>query len=231
MKCNNVSKKSERYIKLSYDCDKYGPYPPGIPIPKITKFTSLEKGDVANQYMITICNHTGTHVDAPAHVVDDGLRISDFDVSDFVYESLILIDVKVIDYELMQPKLFERYEKNIAESDILLIRTGYCKYRKKDTERYKMKGPGFSARLAEYIVSSFPNLKALGLDAISLAAIKYIDEGMEAHKVLLSGINRKFLIYEAMDLRPNLSGLKKLIALPWLIKEIDSAPCSILGII
>lgn len=225
-----MSKKIEKYIKLSYDCDTYGPYPPGIPTPQITKFTSLEAGDIADQYMITLCNHTGTHVDAPAHVINGGLRISDFDIDSFVYESPFCLDVEVSDCELMQPEHFKRYEKKIKKSDILLIKTGYYKYRKKDVERYRMLGPGFSVKLAKYVVESFPNLRAVGLDTISLAAIKYLDEGMEAHRILLEGINRKFLIYEAMDLSSDLSELKQLIALPWLIKEIDSAPCTILGI-
>ncbi|GAI00260.1 unnamed protein product, partial [marine sediment metagenome] len=73
---------------------------------------------------------------------------------------------------------------------------------------------------------------AIGMDTISLAAIKHLDEGMNAHKVLLNGIDRKFLIYEAMDLSSNLLyELSEVIALPWLIKKIDSAPCTILGII
>ena len=53
---------------------------------------------------------------------------------------------------------------------------------------------------------------------------------MEAHKVLLGGKGRRFLIVEDADLSDDLSDIQQVILMPWLIEGIDSAPCSLIGI-
>jgi len=219
------------FLKLSFDCDSKGPYPPGVPTPIIGIFTSLDAGDIANQYVITLCNHTGTHVDAPAHVVKEGAGICDFDINEFIYNSPFCLFLELNDMELIYSKHIEKYEQAISKSDLLLVITGYCRYREVEPERYCIKGPGFSVEAAKYIINKFPNLKALGLDTISLAAIEHLDEGMEAHRILLGGEGRHFLVYEAMDLGSVERGLKQVIALPFFVKGFDSAPCTIVGIV
>lgn len=218
------------FLKLSFDCDPKGPYPPGIPTPIIGIFTSLDAGDIANQYVITLCNHTGTHVDAPAHVVKGGAGICDFDISEFVYESTFCLFLDLNDTELIYSKHIEKYDKAISKSDLLLMITGYDKYRETEPDRYRIKGPGFSVEVAKYIINKFPNLKALGLDTISLAAIEHLEEGMKAHKILLGGAGKHFLIYEAMNLEHVKKNLKQVIAMPFFIKGFDGAPCTIIGI-
>ena len=123
------------------------------------------------------------------------------------------------------------YKDIIALSDLLLIKTGFWEYRKSDPKRYSCRNPGFSEKAALYIRDCFRNISAIGLDSISFAAMEKLDEGLNAHKILLGGKGKKFLIYEDLDLKYDLSKLKQVIALPWFIEGVDSAPCTILGII
>ena len=98
----------------------------------------------------------------------------------------LYLAANLIDSELIYSRHFKRQINEISESDILLIITHFDKYKFKDPERYVNRGPGFSEEAASYIIEKFPNLKALGLDTISLASIQHINEGMEAHKIFKS---------------------------------------------
>ncbi len=220
-----------RYLRLSYDLTLDGPLPPGIPGPRLEQIRDMARGDVSNVFVLTMTNHSGTHVDAPRHFIADGLRIGDFDPGDFVFDRPIVCDVSLHDGEIIQPAHLDSFATRIASSDLLLIRAGYAECRRKDPERYRTLSPGFSAAGARYLRDRFPGLRGLGLDTVSLACIAHVDEGIEAHRILLGGPGRRFLIIEDMNLDYDLSRLRQLILLPLLVKDWDSGPCTILGVI
>lgn len=57
---------------------------PGDPAPKAEQLVSMAKGDVYNMTALSMCNHNGTHVDAPAHFIRDGKTIEQMPVDTFV---------------------------------------------------------------------------------------------------------------------------------------------------
>jgi hypothetical protein len=69
------------------------------------------------------------------------------------------------------------------------------------------------------------------MDTISFACIAHLEEGMEAHRVLLSPPGSRFLLLEDMNLNFDLSPLRELWIMPWLVEGIDSAPCTIVGLL
>jgi kynurenine formamidase len=220
----------KKYVKLSYDLSLSTPLPPDIPKVEIDKYHSIST-DGSNIYKISLTSHSGTHVDSPLHMMPGGIAITNFNIDEFIYNKPCCIKIPLKDCELIQMQHLEYYKDIIALSDLLLIKTGFGKYRKSDPTRYSYRNPGFSEKAAIYIRDCFQNIRAIGLDSISLAAIKNLDEGLKAHKILLGGEGKKFLIYEDLDLKYDLLKLKQVIALPWFIEGIDSAPCTILGVI
>ena len=48
---------------------------------------SIQGGDSANVFRITMENHWGTHVDAPYHFFDDGRKITDYPPEFWVFKS------------------------------------------------------------------------------------------------------------------------------------------------
>jgi hypothetical protein len=48
---------------------------------------------------------------------------------------------------------------------------------------------------------------------------------------LLGGAGRRFLIVEDMDLDHDLKGLVEVRLNPWLVRGMDSGPCSIVGVL
>jgi kynurenine formamidase len=190
----------------------------------------MERGDVSNLFVLTLSNHSGTHMDAPWHFIVSGLRICDFHLEEFVFERPLCIDVPLGDGQLLQPDHFQPHAENISAADLLLVRTGYTRVRHEAPERYRLLSPGMSTAGAMYLADSFPGLRALGLDTISLASMQHLEEGLEAHRVLFRGDGRRFLVIEDMNLDLDLSRLNRVIALPLFIEGVDSSLCTVMGI-
>jgi arylformamidase len=213
---------------LSYPLNIADPLPPAIPPPHIEPFLTIER-DGARVFTITVRNHSGTHVDAPAHVIPDGLCISDFEPKDFWFWHPVLIDLDLSDEATIEPEHLRPHADVISQADLLLLRLGYGSIRRSDPARYCTKCPGFSVRSAEYVRHSFPTLRAIGMDVPSFACIARLDETMRAHNVVLEGRGRRFLIIEDMKLNLDLHDLRAVCIAPWIIDGVDSAPCAVYG--
>lgn len=224
----NIEFKSGRWINLSYDLSEKTPVPPGIPALSRTIRSSMNRGDISNVVDLFLCNHSGTHMDAPLHFDAGGLALTELDVNDFFFTKPLVIDIPLSNGQLVGPEHLRPFGEALAEPDLLLIRTGFSRYRFSDPERYRLDGPGFSAAGARYVVENLPRLRCLGLDTISLASMRELEEGLRAHQILLGG-GRKFLIIEDMDLDFDLSGLSEVIALPLLVEGLDGGPCTVIG--
>ena len=88
-----------------------------------------------------------------------------------------------------------------------------------------------SSGAATYVVEQFPALRAIGLDTVSLACMQHLEDGLEAHRILLRGEGRRFLIIEDMNLDRDLSRLQQVMAVPLFIEGADSSPCTVMGLI
>jgi arylformamidase len=220
-----------RLLKLSYDLSAQGPLPYTIPPVKIEPYYAIEKGDGANVFVLSLANHSGTHVDAPRHVAAEGIAITAFSMEEFRFPKSVCIDLNLQDDEMVSPDHLKSTEEQIVGRDLLLIRTGYGKYRSPDPERYRFHGPGFSVAAARFVRECFPTVRCIGMDTISFACIAHLEEGMEAHRVLLSPPGSRFLLIEDMNLDFDFSNLRELWVMPWLVEGIDSAPCTVLGLL
>ncbi|OFX13925.1 MAG: hypothetical protein A2Z18_08560, partial [Armatimonadetes bacterium RBG_16_58_9] len=198
----------KRWIRLSYDLSEDSPLAPGLPAISREVISSIAEGSPSNTTIVRMCMHVGTHVDAPLHFARGGAAITDFDVNEFCFNNPLILDVPVRDAELVTPEHLEPSSKSIANRDILLVRTGFGKYRSTDPDRYQLHGPGFAESGAKYLAENFPSLRCLGLDTISLVAMRHMDEGVRAHQALLRP-DRKFLIIEDMKLDAELTSLEE----------------------
>lgn len=218
------------YVELSHRLSVDVPLPPGVPRMQVRHHYSIERGDVSNFFVLQLSNHSGTHIDAPWHFVATGLRICDFRLEEFIFERPLCIDVAMDDGQLLEPAHFEPHAERLVDADLLLVRTGYTRVRRESPERYTLQCPGMSVDGASFLAGHFPRLRAIGLDTISLASMQHLDEGLEAHRILLRGEGRRFLIIEDMNLDCDLSRLNQVIALPLFIEGMDSSFCTVIGV-
>jgi arylformamidase len=219
-----------RMIWLSYRLDVNGPRPPAIPAPSLETLYTIEKDQAAVQ-ILRVASHTGTHVDAPAHVVPGGLTLEDFSPADLVFTRPVVVDLPMPAKVVVEAKHVQPLLERIGRADILLVRFGYGAMREQQPDRYNTDCPGFGVEASRRLRERCPELRCLGLDVASLACIAHLGETMAAHNELLGGEGCRFLVIEDMDLRGNLDGLREVRVNPWLVRGMDSGPCSVVGIL
>ncbi len=95
------------------------------------------------------------------------------------------------------------------------------------------KNPGISPDVALYIRSKFPNIRCIGIDSISVSSYSNRELGRKTHQIFLNtdkDLSEPILLLEDVDLsNDNACRLKTVIICPLLIENVDSSPCTIIG--
>lgn len=63
---------------------------PGDPEFECQTVSDLNDGDVCGLVRISMCNHFGTHIDFPAHVIKGGKNSSDYSIADLIFTGLLV---------------------------------------------------------------------------------------------------------------------------------------------
>ncbi|MCD6484700.1 MAG: cyclase family protein [Candidatus Odinarchaeota archaeon] len=230
-----------KYVLLSYPLSKKTTFLPKsigppkvharsrmVPAPENIGETETRWGSYNNTSILEMCLHTGTHIDFPFHVDPKGYTLNDFDISDFIFEKPLFLHLPKEDMEDITREDLHEHEFQLKKCDLLLIYTGFSKYRLTDPERYENKQPSISVEAAKYIVDNFSNIRSLGVDLLGIENIGKARPEFPAHKVLLVG--RKFFHIEDVNLEPALGKrLKKVYVVPLWLLNVEAAPATILA--
>lgn len=150
-----------KIIDLSHTISPDMPVYPGTEPPTFEVGCTIEN-DGFLEKEITMYSHTGTHIDAPAHLIAGFNTLDQLQIGHFFGEALLVdfqnIDINIIGLEDLVP-----YEAAISNVDFFLINTGWNKYW--GTEKYYSDYPVLSGDAAKWL--SKHNLKGFGIDAIS----------------------------------------------------------------
>jgi arylformamidase len=191
-------------VLLSADTPVY----PGDPATKLEKITTVEQDGVMDHYLSTD-THTGTHIDAPAHMIAGAKTLGQLPIDHFVGPGKY---IEVIDnqFDLEAVKAAD-----IQAGDIVLFHTGMSDYYGED--RYWTDRPAMSEEIAQYLVNC--QAKMVGLDTGSADAKGSGNHPI--HKILLGG---EVLIIENMTNLASLADKRFTVyALP-LKLDVDGAP-------
>lgn len=220
----------KKYILLSYQLTRETPCYGSNPSLKIEPQRSLGKGDTCNTHMVQFHNHTGTHVDCPNHFIKDGKAVTDYSISDLIFDAPAVIDCPKKEDELVTPEDFRGSDSILRGKNLLLIRTGFYSLRNKDV--YTQHNPGIHPEAIAYLRENFPELKCLGIDSLSVSSFQNRELGHLAHKSAFQKSHFQgdpLLVIEDMNLSPCLSHLRKVFVAPLFIGGIDASPCTIIG--
>ncbi|MEG1254275.1 cyclase family protein [Clostridium sp.] len=193
---------------------------PGTEQPILKKANTLEK-DGFREMKITMYSHTGTHIDAPAHMLSDGLYLDDFNIEQFIGNATIIdfsnINMGFIDVDRLKP-----YEEKIKNVEFIIIKTGWSKYW--GDKKYYEDFPSLSEEAAKWL-SEF-NLKGIGIDAISIDDMK--STTFAVHKTLMP---KNIIIIENLT---NLGSINSeyftLSIMPLKTKNADGSPVRAISI-
>jgi arylformamidase len=217
-----------RLVRLSYEIGLRDPGWPGNFTYEWEPVSSIGGGDVANFGILHLCDHFGSHLDAPKHFNDAGPAIAQVPLERFVYDRPVVVDVPKRDHELVSRSELEAHDDRLREADLLLVRSGWSVVRAPDPRRYAHEGPGVAPDACEYLIE-LPALKGIVLDFVSLAAYRKLDpEGIEAHRILC-GVDREryVIIVEDVDLSAYPEDATRVYAIPLFPEAADSSPCTV----
>lgn len=222
-----------RYEVLSYPINSATPMYGETPGPVFINYSQITLKNTSNSCVISVHNHTGTHVDAPKHFVDEGKSISKYSVDELIFNNPIILEFPKNSAELITPGDLQPVLHHLQICDCLLLHTGYGQFR--NEEKYRTHNPGIAPETILLIRKEYPNIRCIGIDSISISSFQHRNEGREAHKVAFTkraGLGEPLLLIEDMKL-DIISGksIEKIFIIPWGIDGIDSAPCNIIAII
>ncbi|MEW6679508.1 MAG: cyclase family protein [bacterium] len=214
------------YKLLSYILSEQTPLYGDIAPIKIRHNKNMANNDTSNRATITFCNHSGTHIDAPKHFYKDGKAIGEYSIEELIFHKPQIINCPKKENELVKTEEL----KGILDCDLLLIRTGFFKFRQSDI--YRLNNPGISSFSAEWLRRKHPHIKAIGIDSISVSSFPHREEGRRTHQILLAEQGYPggpMLLIEDMDLSFNNGKLLKVYVVPLMLEGVDSMPCSVIG--
>ena len=140
---------------------------------------------------VSCLTHTGTHMDAPYHFLEDGLTVDRIPPTQLVGSAAVL-DVRTeIEGTTIPTRALERHWPKKGSPEIVLLRTDWSQ-RRAPTREYLYEFPGLDPSAAEWLAKKA--VKGVGID--TLGVDPFSNAKFEAHKVLLG---KGIWILEALD--------------------------------
>lgn len=149
-------------IDLTHIISPEMPVYPGTETPRLTPVFTCEK-DGFRETLLSMFSHTGTHMDASAHVFSDGTTLDAFPVSQFVGPAAV---VDCTDLGPGGQITMEHIARNpaVRQAAFVLFRTGWERFWGEET--YFGDYPCITPEVADWLAGS--GKKGVGLDTISL---------------------------------------------------------------
>ncbi len=186
---------------------------PGDPTVDLVQVQSMDKGDHINMTKMAMSVHTGTHVDAPHHFLNNHKTVENLPLDILTgpcYVIQLPDDVDEIDAEALERMPISEGTKR------LLFGTSNSKFWAKGENNFQKDFVSISEDGAEWLVDH--GIELVGVDYLSVAPF---GEGTPTHTVLLkAGV----VVVEGLNLAKVPRGFYDLYCLPLKIAGSDGAP-------
>ena len=186
---------------------------PGSPETIISKRLDFDKGDKVLNSTVFLDVHTGTHIDAPSHIIPGAEFTDQIDLNHCIGKAS-LIDLSDIDEEI-KPHHLESFDLN-SSSERLLIKTKNSNLWAEESHEFNKNFIALSPEAAKWIVEN--NFILVGIDYLS---IQTFDDDPDTHITLLDA---NVIILEGLNLIDVPEGEYELICLPINLIGTEGAP-------
>lgn len=176
----------------------------------------------------------GTHMDAPCHLIKDGISIEKIKLKQLITQACIInvSNRATADYEISIQDI-EEYENIygiIPQNSIVVANTGWSRFWS-DPKRYRnvdengqMHFPAYSSKAAEKLIQR--DIAGIAIDTLSPDCL---DNTFTVHKLMLQA--GKYIIENIGDCSQIPSSGAYIIALPLLMEEATESPIRIVGLV
>ena len=202
-------------IDLTHTITPDMPVFPGSPQPVLRPEATITRNG-HRETELQFVSHTGTHMDAPFHLLRDGSTLDVIPVSQFCGRAVALDVSDVPEGGIITAERLRAQGEQLLCADFVLLYTGW--EQKWGTAGYFGAFPVPDAEASKYLVSC--GLKGVGTDALSVDPLKSDD--LPVHRALLGG---GVMVVENLCLK-KIAGRTDLMfyALPLKFEHADGAP-------
>ncbi|MBT2440228.1 cyclase family protein [Streptomyces sp. ISL-36] len=130
---------------------------------KIERLHSMSKSRVLTQKITTVM-HSGTHIDAPGHVVENTPLLDEIPLSSF-FGTGVVVSIPKKKWEVVTAADLEAATPEIRPGDIVVVNTGWH-HTYGDNSDYYAYSPGFYKEAGEWFAAK--GVKAVGTDTQAL---------------------------------------------------------------
>ncbi len=162
-------------IDLSHSINDQMSVYPGTEGPEIRQIASC-KQDGYCEYQYSFSSHTGTHIDAPAHILEKGKKLHEYSIHNFTGKAIC---IPVDKGKNIDDTLILKHKRVMSKVDFILFNTGHSKFW--GQKEYYIDYPTFTEKACQ-LLATF-NVKGIGMDVCSPDPLHSQD--LTAHKVLM----------------------------------------------
>ena len=206
-------------IDLTHSITETMPVYPGTEPPILEQANTIAMDGFAEK-KLTMYSHTGTHMDAPAHMIAGGKTLDSYPITQFTGQTFML-DVRNVQGRKINLDFLLEYTLEIELADFLILHTGWSSHWGSDT--YFSDFPTMTAEAAGWLAQR--GLKGVGLDAIS------IDPVGNDYSNHLQILGADMLIVENLTNLHQLPAKFTFFCMPLRIEKSDGSPIRAFGMI
>ena len=210
-------------LDLTLEISQTLPHHPDSPKQELILWRNLNE-DGYNLEMLFLSTHTGTHMDAPYHFKQNGLKIHQISPKRLIRD-VVLIKIKKLANQNITTRDIKKFEKThgtLSKHISIVFATGWSDNLK--NKFYFTKCPGLSVSAVKYIATKKPNL--IGIDTPS------IDPGNSkkypAHHILAK--SNTLVVENLVNLDKIIHESFKLVVLPLKIRNATGSPVRAIAI-
>jgi kynurenine formamidase len=217
-----------KIIDLTHPVAEDMPMYPGTEAPILhVAYTHSEFGFMETR--ISMYSHTGTHIDAPAHLYPNGLTLDQFPIEQYIGKALVIDCRSLKKGEKISMQLIEEKGSALSEIEFILLLTGHSALW--GTTGYFDNFPILSNEAVEWI--NRRKLKGIGIDApsfdpVTIDGLDSAADGLHNHRTILK-TNHTILIENLCKLEEIGSEVFTLYALPLNTRNADGAPARVVA--
>jgi len=208
-------------VDLSHFITESMPVYPGTEPPRIVDACTIAKNGFAEK-LLSFFSHTGTHIDAPGHILTGAATLDDLDIAHFIGPGCVL-DVSARNRAQIEVGDLESQAERIAAAEFVLLHSGWAKYW--GDPEYFVAYPVLTEAAARWL-SGF-KLKGVGVDMVSLDAVD--STALAIHRTLL--VKNIVLVENLANLGALIGKEFVFFCLPLKIADADGSPIRAVAIL
>lgn len=191
---------------------------PGDPNVVLERVARIEDGANANVSQLSLSTHTGTHVDAPYHFIEDSpITIEKLPLEILTGQAFVM---HLPDWVDVITQDFLSSMEIPGQTERLLFHTRNSRYWQHELKKFQTDFVGLDESAAQFLADL--HVKLVGIDYLSIAPYK---KSRPTHEILLKN---NIIIVEGLDLSEVPQGFYDIYCLPMKLAGSDGAPARVI---